>query len=53
MTSFALPLKYDTIAKNFAFDVTPDHIYWTNGTRIYSSLINDSGERKVADRGSA
>ena len=44
MTSLLLPFKYGNIAENFAFDVTTDQIYWTNGTKIYSSFTNDSGK---------
>jgi hypothetical protein len=42
LTGFMLPVKFVNITENFAFDVTTNHIYWTDGTKIYSSRSNGS-----------
>lgn len=47
LTGFILPVKFVNITENFAFDVTTNHIYWTDGTKIYSSRSNGSNTMTV------
>ena len=46
LTSFMLPTKYHNKTKIVSFVVTKNSVIWTDGTKIYSSLKNDSGRPK-------